>query len=62
MGYLLAQHQVLNGELHEEMYLTQLEGFIIKRNESKVYQLKKALYGLKQEPGAWYSHIDEFFM
>lgn len=37
----------LNGELLEEMYVTQPEGFIINGKEDKVYKLKKTLYGLK---------------
>jgi hypothetical protein len=51
----------LNGDLHEEVYVTQPEGFIKEGNETKVYKLKKALYGLKQAPRAWYSKIDGYF-
>jgi len=35
----------LNGELKEEVYIEQPEGFLEK--EDYVYRLKKALYGLK---------------
>ncbi|KAK9111245.1 hypothetical protein Scep_018764 [Stephania cephalantha] len=49
----------LNGELHEEVYVAQPEGFE-KGNETKVYKLRKALYGLKQAPRAWYSKIDGY--
>lgn len=52
----------LNGELHEEVYVEQPEGFLSKGNEGKVYKLKKALYGLKQAPRAWYSKIDDHFI
>nr|GEU61353.1 retrovirus-related Pol polyprotein from transposon TNT 1-94 [Tanacetum cinerariifolium] len=45
----------LNGELKEEVYVSQLEGFVDQDNPSHVYKLKKALYGLKQAPRAWYS-------
>src|SRR5258705_6915469 len=38
----------LYGELDEELYMEQPEGFIIKGQETKVYRLKEALYGLKQ--------------
>ncbi|GKE83420.1 retrotransposon protein, putative, ty1-copia subclass [Tanacetum coccineum] len=38
----------LNGELKEEVYVSQLEGFVDQDNPSHVYKLKKALYGLKQ--------------
>lgn len=50
----------LNGELYEDVYVTQPEGFIVNGQEDKVYKLKKALYGLKQAPRAWYSKIDSF--
>ncbi|GJR34260.1 retrovirus-related pol polyprotein from transposon TNT 1-94 [Tanacetum coccineum] len=35
----------LNGELKEEVYVSQPEGFIDQDNPSHVYKLKKALYG-----------------
>jgi hypothetical protein len=34
----------------------------VKRHEDKVLRLNKASYGLKQAPGAWYSHIDGYFL
>nr|GEW50037.1 retrovirus-related Pol polyprotein from transposon TNT 1-94 [Tanacetum cinerariifolium] len=40
----------LNGK--EEVYISQLEGFVDQDNPSHVYKLKKALYGLKQAPRA----------
>ena len=43
----------LHGELQEEVYVEQLEGFVQKGKEEKVYRLKKARYGLKQAPRAW---------
>ncbi|KAD4888558.1 hypothetical protein E3N88_20631 [Mikania micrantha] len=52
----------LNGELTEEIYVQQPEGFVIKGNEDKVYKLRKALYGLKQAPRAWYAKIDGYFL
>nr|GEX56688.1 hypothetical protein [Tanacetum cinerariifolium] len=42
----------LNGELKEEVYVSQLEGFVDQDNPSHVYKLKKALYSLKQAPRA----------
>nr|GEU40886.1 retrovirus-related Pol polyprotein from transposon TNT 1-94 [Tanacetum cinerariifolium] len=49
----------LNGDLKEEVYVTQPPGFESKTG--KVLRLNKALYGLKQAPRAWYSKINEFF-
>ena len=43
----------LNGELGEEVYVTQPPGFIDGKNSSKVLRLHKALYGLRQAPRAW---------
>ncbi|GJR04452.1 retrovirus-related pol polyprotein from transposon TNT 1-94 [Tanacetum coccineum] len=42
----------LNGELKEEVYVSQPEGFVDQDNPSHVYKLKKALYSLKQAPRA----------
>ncbi|GKC14649.1 retrovirus-related pol polyprotein from transposon TNT 1-94, partial [Tanacetum coccineum] len=42
----------LNSELREEVYVSQLEGFVDQDNPTYVYKLKKALYGLKQVPRA----------
>jgi hypothetical protein len=50
----------LNGELKEEVYVEQPQGFIIQGEEEKVYKLRKALYVLKQAPRA-YSYIDNYF-
>ncbi|GKD61704.1 retrovirus-related pol polyprotein from transposon TNT 1-94, partial [Tanacetum coccineum] len=38
----------LNGELKEEVYVSQLEGFVDPDHPTYVYCLKKDLYGLKQ--------------
>nr|GEW88735.1 hypothetical protein [Tanacetum cinerariifolium] len=43
----------LNGNLREEVYFSQPNGFVNQDNPNHVYKLKKALYGLKQAPRAW---------
>eukprot|EP01018_Ginkgo_biloba_P001301 Gb_29290 [translate_table: standard] len=48
----------LNGDLKEEVYMQQPEGFELKGKEKLVCKLNKPLYGLKQ-PHAWYIKIDE---
>jgi len=52
----------LNGDLHEEVYVTQPRGFVQKGQETKVCRLKQALYGLKQAPRAWYEKIHAYLI
>ena len=40
----------LNGEISEEIYVKQPEGYEIHGKEHHVYKLRKALYGSKQAP------------
>ncbi|GJT89234.1 zinc finger, CCHC-type containing protein [Tanacetum coccineum] len=49
----------LHGDLKEEVYVTQPEGFIQRGNLGKVYKLTKALYGLRQAPRAWNVKLDQ---
>ena len=37
----------INGDLEEEAYIEQLDGFILGNDAKLVCRLKKALYGLK---------------
>nr|GFA68613.1 retrovirus-related Pol polyprotein from transposon TNT 1-94 [Tanacetum cinerariifolium] len=52
----------LNGQLKEEVYLNQLDGFVDLDHPKKVYRLRKALYGVKQAPRAWYDKLSTFLM
>ena len=45
----------LNGELSEEIYMQQPNGYVITGKEHLVCKLKKSLYGLKQSPRCWYN-------
>ena len=52
----------LNGDLDEEIYMEQLEGFIIPGQEKKVFWLIKSLYGLKQAPMQWHEKFESVMM
>ena len=49
----------LHGDLKEDVYVTQPEGYEVKGSEHKVYKLHKALYGLKQALRAWNEKLNK---
>eukprot|EP00253_Pinus_taeda_P009367 PITA_09367 len=50
----------LNGDLEEEVYIEQPDGFTLGNDPNLVCRLKKDLYGLKQAPRAWYYRLDKY--
>ena len=48
----------LNGELEDEVYMRQPEGFVPKGQEDLVCKLKRSIYGLKQSPRCWNFALD----
>jgi hypothetical protein len=52
----------LNGDLEEEIYMEQPEGFVIHGQEQKVCKLDKSLYGLKQAPKQWHEKFDNLMI
>ena len=59
LHHLDVKSAFLNGEIEDEIYVSQPEVFIKKGKEEFVMELKKALYGLKQAPRAWNYKLDD---
>ena len=49
----------LNGNLLEDVYMTQPEGFVDPKHPNKVCKLQIFIYGLKQASQSWNLHFDE---
>nr|GEV56911.1 putative ribonuclease H-like domain-containing protein [Tanacetum cinerariifolium] len=60
-GFMVYQMDVKSaffyGEIEEEVYVTQPNGFEDPHNPKHVYRVVKALYGLHQAPRAWFMWI-----
>jgi len=48
----------LNGNLFEDVYINQLDGFIESSKDHMVCKLRKSIYGLKQASRQWYLTFD----
>nr|GEV51289.1 ribonuclease H-like domain, reverse transcriptase, RNA-dependent DNA polymerase [Tanacetum cinerariifolium] len=59
--HLNVKYAFLHGDLKEEVYVAQPEGFIKAQDTGKVYRLIKALYRLRQAPRAWNIKLDNTF-
>ena len=49
----------LNGNLTEDVYMMQPEGFVNPSNARKICKLRKSIYGLKQASRSWNIRFDE---
>jgi hypothetical protein len=49
----------LNGNLSEDVYMIQPEGFVDPKNAGKICKLQKSIYGLKQASRSWNIHFDK---
>ena len=52
----------LHGNLEEEIFIVQLEGFKQHGTENLVCKLMKSLYGLKKSPRQWYKRFDSYMI
>ncbi|KAH9175695.1 hypothetical protein AeNC1_017631, partial [Aphanomyces euteiches] len=52
----------LHGDLDEEIYMEQPDGYVREGSESLVCRLQKSLYGLKQAPRQWHKKLHAFFL
>jgi len=52
----------LYGELEEEIYMEQPEGFVVPGKEKQVCRLVKSIYGLKQASRCWNTKFNEFIL
>ncbi|MCO5612940.1 hypothetical protein L7F22_067213 [Adiantum nelumboides] len=65
-GWILHQMDVknafLHGEMQEEVYMEQPQGFQDTGQPDYVCKLQKPFYGLKQAPRAWYDKITQYLV
>jgi hypothetical protein len=52
----------LNGEIEEDLFMSQPEGYISEGEEHLVCKLKRSIYGLKQSARAWNAKINDIML
>jgi hypothetical protein len=52
----------LHGDLEDEIYMKQPEGFVVKGKKYFVCKLKISLYGLNKSPRMWYQNFDTYIL
>ena len=52
----------LNGDLDEEVYMQQLEGFVVPGQKHKVCKLVESLYELKQASKQWHQKFEQVIL
>jgi hypothetical protein len=57
-----AKTTFLHGDLEEEIYMKQPEGYVVKGKKELICKMKKSLYGLKQPPRMWYQKFDTYML
>ncbi|PKU62800.1 Retrovirus-related Pol polyprotein from transposon TNT 1-94 [Dendrobium catenatum] len=50
----------LHGDLPDDIYMRQPQGFVDPNNPNAVCKLRKSLYGLKQAPRQWFQKLTDF--
>jgi hypothetical protein len=53
------QNDFFNGNLTDDVYMKQPEGFADPENVGKICKLQSSIYGLKQASRSWNLHFDE---
>ena len=51
-----------HGDVDEEIYMKQHEGFVVPNKEHLVCRLKRSLYDLKHASLQWYKKFDTFML
>jgi hypothetical protein len=52
----------LHGDIEDEIYMKQLEGFVVKGKKELVCKMKISIYGIKKSPRMWYQKFDTYIL